>query len=198
MDQFVGFLSCHRRLARFDDVWIVLPLYHRQYILQMLYTEFAQWQRQDTYQFIHVILVTQAVSLSKPKPVQIECFRTALYTVCGLSECTLLSHDLSHTANPLQWISNAFQQYHQIKNVSRELCATETTKMLSRNMPTRYVPICTVRSGNLAMLFLLVKQYVQTVSQTIVLQLSQNTHFSTLQYQYQRVWQIRDVDHGQP
>jgi hypothetical protein len=111
-----AFLADHKRLERFNNLWLSVPSYLTFTAPNMAYEEVSHWTGKALKRMSTFLLAVLRNALHGPTPAQRGVFDRAILCTRALLEFFYASYT-SHDEATLNLMDNALRRFHQYKDV---------------------------------------------------------------------------------
>ena len=116
MKWIIPFLKDHKRIARFDAIWSIVPAYPALLRFNKPYTAVSQRQGKEMRALGRVLLPVFAATLSNPSAAEKNKFKDAILAVKAIIYFHLMAQYRSHTDATLQYMDDYLADFHRHKD----------------------------------------------------------------------------------
>jgi len=111
------FMKTHKRLAKYNAIWLSVPAYHDLTPNNKSYEEVSQWNGKEMKKMSRCLLGVVTESLRGRSPAQRPIFNCAIECTRGLLEFYTYARYKSHDDATLSYMEDALHRFHTFKDV---------------------------------------------------------------------------------
>jgi hypothetical protein len=109
------FMKIHKRLDKFNAIWLSVPAYHDLTPKNKSHEELSQWNGKEMKEMSRYLLVVVTQSLQGGSPAQRPIFNHAIECTRALFEFYMYSRYKSHDDATLSFMEDALCRFHTFK-----------------------------------------------------------------------------------
>jgi len=140
------FLKQHKRLDKFNDIWLSVPAYLDMSKPRCAYEEVSRWNGGEIKTMTRFLVGVARNALRDPSPPQRDVFERAIVCTRSLIEFYFYAQYDSHDGETLDLMDNALRCFHETKGVFRQFRAS---KRLTAEAGERRKELCAERDADL-------------------------------------------------
>lgn len=140
------FLKQHKRLDKFNDIWLSVPAYLDMTKPRCAYEEVSRWNGGEIKTMTRFLVGVVRNALRDPAPTQRDVFERAVECTRSLIEFYFYAQYDSHDEETLDLMENALRCFHDSKSVFKQFRAS---KKLTAEANKRRQELCAERDAEL-------------------------------------------------
>jgi hypothetical protein len=110
-------MKTHKRLDKYNAIWLFMPAYHNLTPKTMSYEEDSQWNENEMKEMIRYLLAVVTHSLRGGSPAQGPIFNHTIECTLALLECYMYARYKSHDDATLCYKEDTLCRFHTFNDV---------------------------------------------------------------------------------